>query len=74
MKNDEKLELYGLFKQGKFGDNNTDKPGLFSFEAKAKWEAWTKKKGMSQDEAMAAYIAYANGRFEFYDFIDGVVK
>lgn len=35
--NDHLLLLYGLYKQVTVGDNNTDQPGFFSFEAKAKW-------------------------------------
>ncbi len=58
--NDELLELYSLFKQTTVGDCNTDKPGMFSFEAKAKWEAWNKQKGTSQADAEAAYVAKAN--------------
>jgi acyl-CoA-binding protein len=39
------LTLYGLFKQGILGDNETAKPGMLDFKGKAKWEAWTKNKG-----------------------------
>ena len=46
---DKKLEIYALFKQGSVGDINTERPGMFSvdFKAKAKWDAWNTKKGMS---------------------------
>ncbi|WIA09462.1 hypothetical protein OEZ85_008863 [Tetradesmus obliquus] len=54
--NDEMLELYGLFKQAKVGDNNTAKPGLLDLKGKKKWEAWNNKKGMSSEDAMKAYI------------------
>lgn len=50
------LELYSLFKQGTVGDCNTDKPGMFDFKGKAKWEAWNGRKGMSQDDAKEAYV------------------
>lgn len=50
------LELYGLFKQANMGDNTTDKPGMLDFKGKAKWEAWTKQKGVSQEDAMKQYI------------------
>lgn len=59
LSNDELLLLYGWFKQGTVGDNNTDKPGMFSFEAKSKWEAWNKCKGKSQEEAQGEYIRVA---------------
>ena len=35
------------------------RPGMMDFTGKAKWDAWQSKKGMSQDEAKAAYIAKA---------------
>nr|CAD7434535.1 unnamed protein product [Timema monikensis] len=55
----ELLELYSLFKQATVGDNETPKPGLLDLKGKAKWEAWTGKKGMSQDAAKEAYISKA---------------
>ncbi|KAJ3108668.1 Acyl-CoA-binding domain-containing protein 1 [Phlyctochytrium planicorne] len=54
--NEELLELYALFKQGIVGDNTTDKPGFFDLQGKAKWDAWTKLKGTSKEEAQAKYI------------------
>ncbi|KAM8873281.1 acyl-CoA-binding protein-like [Synchiropus picturatus] len=51
--------LYGLYKQATVGDINTDPPGILDFTGKAKWNAWHAKKGMSADEAKAAYIALA---------------
>ena len=53
----DKLELYGLYKQGTVGDVNTERPGMMDFKGKAKWDAWKAKEGMSQDDAKAAYIA-----------------
>lgn len=45
--NDDKLELYALFKQANVGDVNTDRPGgFFDMTGKAKWDAWNKKKGL----------------------------
>ncbi|XP_043866326.1 acyl-CoA-binding protein homolog [Drosophila mojavensis] len=55
--NDEFLEFYGLYKQATVGDNTTPEPGALDVKAKAKWNAWTKNKGMSQDAAKAAYVA-----------------
>ncbi|MBN3294330.1 ACBD7 protein, partial [Polypterus senegalus] len=55
----ELLELYGLYKQATVGDINTEKPGMLDMKGKAKWEAWESKKGMSKEDAMKAYIAYA---------------
>ena len=57
MSNEDKLEFYALFKQGTVGDCNTERPGMFDLKGKAKWDAWDAKKGMSQDDAKAAYVA-----------------
>jgi len=54
--NDVLLELYGLYKQATQGDVAGDAPGLFDFVAKAKYEAWSARKGMSQDAAAQAYV------------------
>ncbi|KAF9902111.1 Acyl-CoA-binding domain-containing protein 1 [Linnemannia zychae] len=55
--NKDLLQLYALFKQATVGDNNTDRPGAFDFKGKAKWDAWTEKKGVSKEDAEAQYIA-----------------
>ncbi|XP_059163462.1 acyl-CoA-binding protein-like isoform X1 [Physella acuta] len=55
--NDEKLAIYGLYKQGTVGDCNTDRPGLFDMKGKAKWDAWNALKGKSKDDAMKEYVA-----------------
>ena len=54
--NEKKLEIYGLFKQSKVGDVNTDRPGMLDFKGKAKWDAWSALKGTSQEDAMQQYI------------------
>ncbi|ORZ36666.1 acyl-CoA-binding protein-like protein [Catenaria anguillulae PL171] len=54
--NDELLELYALFKQGTVGDNDTPRPGMFDIKGKAKWDAWTAKKGASKEDAQQKYI------------------
>ncbi|KAF8926604.1 Acyl-CoA-binding domain-containing protein 1 [Dissophora ornata] len=56
--NDELLELYALFKQATVGDNDTTRPGTFDFKGKAKWDAWTEKKGISKEDAEKQYIDY----------------
>ncbi|KAJ7322284.1 hypothetical protein JRQ81_018571 [Phrynocephalus forsythii] len=63
---DELRELYGLYKQATVGDINIDCPGMLDMKAKAKWEAWNLKKGLSKDDAMQAYISKANGMIEKY--------
>ena len=57
MSNEDKLEFYGLYKQATVGDVNTERPGMFDPKGKAKWDAWEAKKGMSSDDAKAAYVA-----------------
>lgn len=54
--NETLLELYGLYKQATAGDVQGDRPGGFDFRGAAKYDAWAKRRGMSQDEAMQAYI------------------
>lgn len=50
------LELYALYKQSTEGDVLGKKPGMLDFVAKAKYEVWETKKGLSKDQAMDAYI------------------
>ncbi len=54
--NEEFLDLYALFKQATIGDNDTKKPGMFDMKGQFKWKSWKEKAGMSNDEAMQAYI------------------
>lgn len=52
------LELYSLYKQGKEGDASEQGDyGMFDFVAKAKHEAWKRKRGLSPDRAMSEYIS-----------------
>ena len=54
--NDTLLRLYALYKQGSEGDVSGPKPGFFDFVGTAKYEAWAKIQGTSQDEAMQKYV------------------
>jgi len=58
--NDDLLTLYGLYKQATVGDNETAQPWAVQLEARSKWDAWTKNKGTSKEDAMAAYVKFAN--------------
>lgn len=58
------LELYGLYKQATVGDCNQPKPGMFALKEKAKHEFWTKKSGMSKEQAMKEYVALAKQLIE----------
>lgn len=53
--NAEKLKMYGLYKQATSGDCNTDQPWAVQVEARAKWDAWNARSGMSKQDAMTAY-------------------
>ncbi|KAM9829076.1 acyl-CoA-binding protein-like [Syngnathus typhle] len=50
--------LYGLYKQATIGDidSATARPGVLDIIGRRKWDSWTEKKGMSKEEAMAAYV------------------
>lgn len=51
-------KLYGLYKQATVGDVNTERPtSMMDFVGKAKWDAWNAKKGLTKEEAMAAYVS-----------------
>ena len=61
---DEKLKLYGLFKQANIGDCNRDEPSMFNIQEKAKWKAWNSLKGMSKQSAKLGY----------YDLVTQLIK
>jgi acyl-CoA-binding protein len=54
--NETLLELYGLYKQATVGDVEGERPSGFDFRGAAKYAAWEKRRGMSADEAMQAYV------------------
>lgn len=54
--NDRKLLFYSYFKQATEGDVKGEQPWAVQFEARAKWDAWNKLKGLSKEEAMQKYI------------------
>jgi diazepam-binding inhibitor (GABA receptor modulator, acyl-CoA-binding protein) len=54
---DELLELYAHYKQATSGDVSGDRPGMLDFKARAKFDAWSARKGNGKDQAMAAYVA-----------------
>jgi acyl-CoA-binding protein len=55
--NAELLELYGLFKQATEGDVKGSRPGLLDLKGRAKFDAWTSRKGLSAADARARYVA-----------------
>jgi acyl-CoA-binding protein len=50
------LKLYSYYKQATEGDVKGDRPGAFDFVGGAKYDAWSKLKGMDKSEAMTSYI------------------
>ena len=50
------LKIYGLFKQATAGDKTEKKPSFSDIVARAKWDAWTARKGLGADEAKQKYI------------------
>lgn len=57
LSNDQLLQLYGLYKQATEGDVHGPKPGMLDLKGKAKYQAWSKQQGKSQEKAMEAYVA-----------------
>jgi acyl-CoA-binding protein len=57
--NEEKLRLYGFFKQAECGPCKSAKPAFYDLMGRAKWEAWKKLGEMDKAEAMKNYIAIA---------------
>jgi acyl-CoA-binding protein len=54
--NDTMLELYALYKQATAGDVTGDRPGMLDLRGRAKYDAWARRKGMTKDAAMQAYV------------------
>jgi acyl-CoA-binding protein len=54
--NDVKLQLYALYKQDTEGDVQGKRPGFTDMIGRAKYDAWAKTKGLTEDEAMQKYI------------------
>ena len=50
------LKIYSLYKQATEGDNEEAKPGFADIVARAKWDAWKKLEGATNDDAMQQYI------------------
>jgi acyl-CoA-binding protein len=51
------LELYALYKQATVGDVDGKRPGMMDFKGRAKYDAWSERKGTSKDLAMTKYVA-----------------
>ena len=58
--NETLLKLYALYKQSTAGDASGKRPGFTDPVGRAKYDAWDKLKGTSQDQAMQRYIDLVN--------------
>jgi len=58
--NDTLLALYALFKQATVGDVDGKRPGMLDLKGRAKYDAWSAKKGLHKDKAMEDYVALVN--------------
>jgi acyl-CoA-binding protein len=58
--NDTLLQLYALYKQATVGDASGKRPGFTDPVGRAKFDAWVKLQGKSQDEAMQEYVHLVN--------------
>jgi diazepam-binding inhibitor (GABA receptor modulator, acyl-CoA-binding protein) len=58
--NDDMLFLYAHFKQADKGDVSGSRPGMLDMVGRAKYDAWAKLKGTSNDAAKKAYVAKVN--------------
>jgi len=56
LNNEQKLLFYGFFKQAKFGSCTEREPSRLDMQAHAKWDAWSKVKDLSRDEAKQGYV------------------
>lgn len=54
--NDTLLALYSLYKQATVGDASGERPGALDMINRAKFDAWSARKGTVREEAMRGYI------------------
>ena len=50
------LQLYSLYKQATEGDVTGKRPGLLDPVGRAKFDAWSSRKGVDRSAAMRAYV------------------
>lgn len=55
--NDTMLSLYALYKQATDGDVSGKRPGFTNPVGRAKYDAWSERSGLSQDDAKTEYVA-----------------
>jgi len=50
------LALYSLYKQATEGDVQGKRPGMLDLKGRAKFDAWSARKGATADQAMREYV------------------
>ncbi|KAL3822241.1 hypothetical protein ACHAXA_005874 [Cyclostephanos tholiformis] len=56
----EKLNLYGLYKRATVdSEERPERPGIFDFDARLKWDAWLAVDNLTKEEARQAYVNLA---------------
>jgi len=63
---DELLELYALYKQATAGDVQGSRPGMLDFKGRAKFDAWSAKKGVERSSAESDYVKLVGRLVEKY--------
>ncbi|AMO23166.1 hypothetical protein GCM10027034_43750 [Ramlibacter solisilvae] len=58
--NDTLLALYALYKQGSAGDITGARPGVMDMVGRAKYDAWSGKRGVAREQAMGEYVSLVN--------------
>lgn len=53
---EEKLALYSLYKQATEGDVRSKRPGMLDMLGRAKWDAWSNRRGLSSQDAKQLYV------------------
>lgn len=57
---DEGLELYGLYKQGVYGNSPADSPSRYRVVEVKKWQEWSKHNSLTSSEAKNQYLDIVN--------------
>ncbi|KAI8873084.1 acyl-CoA binding protein, partial [Ramicandelaber brevisporus] len=53
---DDRLVLYGLYKQATSGNNSARRPPFYNAAARSKWQAWDSWRGVSESDARGMYV------------------
>jgi len=55
--NQDLLDMYALFQQASEGDVSGKRPPILDIKGRAKFDAWSRRKGMSPADAQHEYVA-----------------